>query len=667
MKNRLFTLWGVVAALVLGVACEQPDVPVEPQPDEALFSVNISSVSRGSVTFDVNPDSTVGDYICFVEERSVVEEFTQDKYIIQTVLQELTDEAYSKGLTLLEYMPSIVDNGPIFDCTFSGLKIDTEYVVILFGVDAEKEYEVNTDLVTVGFKTLAVEEVECDFNVTTSVVNNNVTINVDPTDKEVSWYVCLVTEEQYNYYVVDEDGYKMSEQGFYEYYFQQEINSLLQQGYSESQVIEALIHSGAQVLEAKGLHANTTYSLLIAGLILDSEGIVICTDIERSAFETKDAALSDMTFDIKVWDVGQMSANVRIVPSNNNDYYCALIQPWDGVSTADEVMNKIVNQWGPGWMDVMAQDKGVVEYSGSKAMKLPAADTDYYAIAFGYRGGITTEATMVTFRTLPGGSIDDVEFSITTSNVTPYGFNMNVRSSDPTIYYVPGACVEGEYDEAKYIAMEQEAIDYYYTETLKFNPSTSIAEVLDQYYFNGDRVVQASGLLPDMDVMAYVFAIDFRTGKIVKTFTFDKIAHTDVLGNVNPTVELVGYFSGDEEAGTIFKDANATKGKVITVVKYGNLDGAKTLYTSMYTEDYTNASNWPDNQLWAMVPEWKICKLDSPYTFYLTDWNLTQTAFAYATDANGKMGAIARVLTCPTADNKGDIEELRKLVSSLPE
>jgi hypothetical protein len=81
--------------------------------------------------------------------------------------------------------------------------------------------------------------------------------------------------EQYNYYVEDEAGYQMSHEYFYQYYFQQDINTLLGQGYSEHQVLDALVHQGALDLEAKGLKENTDYYFLIAGLIVDQDGIFI--------------------------------------------------------------------------------------------------------------------------------------------------------------------------------------------------------------------------------------------------------------------------------------------------------------------------------------------------------------------------------------------------------
>jgi hypothetical protein len=662
---KKFNIFMALVALVTIslVACEKHNEPEPtPTPEVTDFEVTISNVTRGSVTFGVTPVDKEMDYLCAVYEKEVVEEYLRDEFFIEVVLQELGDDAASKGKTLNEYMAEVVDRGDISDATISGLAGDSDYYIVVFGVDAAQNYKAITPITKVAFRTEELPFVECDFNVRTSVAFNNVTFTVKPSDTTIYWYLCTLPTEQYEYYT-EEQG--MSREAFYRYYFQQEINSLLQAGYSESQVIGALIHGGELQLEAQGLKGNTEYCYLIAGLILDDEGIVICTDVQMDTYVTGDVAPADLSFVIDVWDVDQMSASIRITPSNNNDVFCALIQPWDGVSTADEVMHRLVNHWG-NWMDVMANDKGVVEYAGDKAFKLPAADTDYYVIAFGYDGGITTDAYMKTFRTLPGGSVEEVEFTVTASSVSPYGFTMNITSSDPTIYYIPGACIKENYNEELFIKGENEAFDYYYEGSVEFNPSYTVAEVLDQYYYNGNSVVQVSGLQPDTEIMAYVYALDIHTGHVVKCFTFDAIARTSTLGVAAPEVELVGYYSGDDENGTIWNDASVTRGKAITVVKYTNLDDVRTLYTTMVEGDCTNLNEYPDPKVWTLTSGyWKTCKVAEPYTFYLADWNLVQTALAYATDNNGKVGIISRLYTKPTAENKSNIEELRELTESL--
>ena len=668
---KRFIIGSMLLMLLMLVGCKSDDVAPrvpgggEPEPPAENFTVENLAVTRGSVTFDVVPADEQMDYLCVVLSRAEVEESTRDEFIVESILLQIADEASSKGMTLVEYMPSIVDRGVATDIRFSGLLATTEYYIILFGVDAEDGYNASTEITKVAFTTLGVEVVDCDFDVTTQVVDNSVTFNVSPADKELKWYLCTMPVAQYNYYVEDEEGYQMSHDYFYQYYFQQEINALLGQGYTEQQVVNALIHSGDLVLEAKGLQENTEYYYLIAGIILDADGIVICTDVERGSYTTQQAAQSAMTFDIKVWNIGQMEASFSITPSNNTDKYCALVAPWDGVTTAEEMMHNLVEQWA-GWMDVMANDRGPVVHEGSTAMKLPAADTDYYIIAFGYDGGITTAATMETFRTLPGGSLDEVVFEVTSSNASPYGFTMNVTSSDRTIYYVPGVCAASEYDEATFVQYEREAFNYYFEEYKKFNPSITVAEILDQYYYNGNATLSVSGLMLDTEYMGYIYALDVHTGDVLKSFTFPAFAHTSQLSSVMPQVELFGYFSGDDEGGAIFDDASATKGRAITVVKYTNLDNIRTLFTTMVEGDCSNAVTTSDAELWTLTSGyWQTCRVAQPYSFYLVDWNVVQTALCYATDNSGMIGAISRLYTCPTAENKGNIDDLKALVDEL--
>lgn len=675
--KRLFLL--LIVALVAACQAEpdvvEPNKPNNPEdvtPEEPAlsFEAEVTAVTRTTMTFTVTPSIAEADYFCYVVERAEADEYTKDKYLIATIYQEVTDVASDGGKTFEEYMATATDRGTIEEGSFSGLAPKTEYYLLLFGVDAERSFEPTTELVKVPFTTAQHEVSDCTFEVETTVVDNSVTFDVRPSDKATAWYFCTVTRAQFDYYTTAEDGPKWSKEFFYEYYFQQDINAMREAGYTDQQIINALIHYGDLTLEAKGLNANTEHLYLVAALMLDAEGIAITSAVSSGSYTTGDAAASTMTFDIEVWDVEQMAASVRITPSNNTDTYCALIQPWDGVSTADEVMHQLVEQWG-GWMDIMANDRGAVEHSGANKFKLPAADTEYYVIAFGYAGGITTEAAMVTFRTLPGGSIDDVQFEITTSSVGPYGFNMHITSTDPTIYYVPGACLKEEYVESEFVAMESEAFDYFYAGASAFNPSITIAEVLDQYYYNGNAEVQVSGVLPDSSYMGYIYILDVHTGDVVKCLIFDDIAHTSALGSVNPTVELVGYFSGDEAyASELFTDKSGkvidTRGVAITVVHYADIENARTLFTTMVGDDLTNTFGYPDNVLWDMtLGLWNTCSVSQPYAFYTAEWNVEQTAMAYATDNEGRMGAIGRLYTMPTAEQKSPIAELEELVTRL--
>ena len=676
--KRLVSLFATIMALV-AVACGGDDVdkpapkpgPVEPSEPSAPFVVDITATTRGSVTFSVTPSDPTVDYLCVVYEKKEVDSYRKDEYLVADIFTKLEAVAQKEGKLLGEYLPSVMLYGDTEGNKATGLQMDTEHYVVVFGVEYTIDgYVASTELVKKEFKTPDVVMSDATFEISTRVLYNNVRFTVLPSDKDILYYICTMPKSYYDGYVGEEEG-QMSQGAFFRDYFQKDINSMLQAGYTAEQTIMALIHDGDLEIGAQGLNANTEYVYLLSGLTMDEDGIVITTDIFYGEYTTGDPEPVEMYFDIQIVDVQQMSVAYRITPSKQDQTYCALVQPWDGVSTKEEVLQQILDEWEPrGWMSVMATNKGTIDCS-AKPKKLPAAGMDYYIIAFGYSGGVTTDVYMETFRTPEGGSIEDVQFDVKASNITPYSFTINVTTNDPTIYFLASACLKEEYNEAKFIEEENAAFDYYLTESQAFNSLYTVAETLDQYYFNGDSVLSASGLQPNTEYMVYVHALDIKTGHVAKCFTFDAVARTTTVGTVNPTIKLVGYYSGDDEAGSIFGVSDVTAGKAIAVVTYENFENASALYSFIIKgegNDFSDLSEFPDATMWQLTSgfEWGLCPLNAPYSFYVIDWANECFALAYALDANGMTGRMDRMSLLATADNKGDVEELRELYELLP-
>ena len=676
--KKLVSLFATILALV-AVACGGDDVdkpapkpgPVEPSTPSAPFVVDITATTRGSVTFSVTPSDPTIDYIYVVSDKEEVDAYRKDEYLVADIFTKLEGVAMKEGKLLGEYLPEIMLYGDTEDIKVAGLSMDTDYYVIVFGVEYTIDgYVASTELVKQEFKTPDVVMSDATFDVSTRVVYNNVTFTVLPSDKEILYYICTMPKSYYDTYVGEGEN-QMSQGAFYRDYFQKDINSWLQAGYTGEQVIMALIHDGDLEIGAQGLNANTEYVYLLSGLTMDEDGIVIITDIFYGEYTTGDPEPSDMYFDIQIVDVQQMSVAYRITPSKKDQTYCALVQPWDGVSTKQEVLQQILDEWEPrGWMSTMATNKGVIDCS-AKPKKLPAAGADYYIIAFGYAGGVTTDVYMETFRTPEGGSIEDVEFDVKASSITPYGFTFTITPSDPTIYYLASACLKEEYNQEKFIKEDNAAFDYYLTESQAFNSLYTVAETLDQYYYNDVQVLSASGLQPNTEYMVYIHALDIKTGHVAKCFTFDAVARTTTVGTVNPTIKVVGYYSGDDEAGSIFGVPEVTAGKAIAVVTYENFDNAAELYSFVIKgdgNDFSDLNEFSDATMWQLTSgfKWGLCPLDAPYSFYVIDWSNECFALAYAVDKDGMTGRMARKSLLATAENKGDIKDLRELYESLP-
>ncbi len=673
----------MMAALMVSmlsfVACENPTPEPEPEPNpenptKLAFDIQIGEVTSSSVAYTVTPADVEAEYLCVLYDAETVEEFTRDQFLVEALMMELEAEARATGKTLVEYMPDVVDKGVITDGMFSGLAPESKYYIVVFGVDAANNYQCNTDVFKKDVTTAAGPSLDVTFQIDTQVDGNTAIYNVTPSNNDDVWYFYTLPKATFDAYTDPEGSYRMSEQSFLLYCLQMEIDAYRQAGYSDNQIMNAIFHKGALTLQAEGLNANTEYINMIAGFIVTPEGqVTIATELTTTTYTTGEAKSKELSFEISVTDIEAMRAAILITPSNDKDTFCWMIGAWDGQKTAEDIMNEIVGMYG-GWMNNGAMlYKGVQDYTGGPnspyKYKLDAADTSYYVVAFGYAGGVTTEPEMVTFKTLPAPKAEDTTFQMSASQITPYGFTVGVTPSESTTYYTFNVMPNDEFAALDVNALAEE-LNAQFDEIMmmqqQFDPTVTIAQVLSLYYYRGAYTAAASGLAPETSCSGFVMALSPETGHVVKVHTFENVATTGKLGEVAPTVELIGNWSGDDENGAIWNQPAATKGKAITVVKYGNFDGARTLFASMAGDDVTNASSYPDAQLWGMLAgTWSKVDQAQPYSFYVVDWDAPQTAFAYAVDNNGNPGALGRCYTEATVENKGNIEDLKALVNEL--
>lgn len=665
----------MAAAALSFVACEDPqnDPKPEPQPGDEptalTFEVEVGEVTHSTVNYTITPSDVEAEYLCVLYDAATVEEFTRDEFLVQSLYQELEAEARSTGKTLAEFMPEVVDKGVLTD-KFERLAPETEYYIVVFGVDAEKEYRASTDVTKTKVTTLAAPKIDISFEINTTVDGNRAEYEVIPSDENVIWYFYTVPSDAYAYYT-SEEGYQMSDVDFILFCLQNQIEQLRGAGYTDNDILNALFHKGALTLMAKDLNANTEYINLVAAFDITEAGeISIISDVTTTTYTSGDVAQKELSFEISVTDVEAMRAAIKVTPSNNSDTFYWQVGAWDGVQTAEDIMNSVVSMYGA-WMNAgMMLYTGVQDYTGGPGspykFRLDAADTEHYIVVFGYAGGITTEPVMATFKTLPAPAAEDTTFEMTATEITPYSFKINITPSESTTYYSMNICLPGEFDEEAIIAAANQGFDETLAMYKEWDPNTTVTSVLSMYYRGPYSNIEAKGLTPETSYMGFVVALDPATGHVVKLHKFENLATTLSVGSITPAIELVGYYSGDEENGSVFGQPEATKGMAITVVKYTNFDGARSLFSTMLGDDMTNTASFSDSYIWGSAAQyWQSVKTSQPYSFYVAEWDYVQTALAYAVDNNGLPGGIGRLYTMPTAENKGDIAELKALVDEL--
>lgn len=653
------------------VACGGDDVdngkptPTPSKPTELTFDIQSDEITHLSASFIITPSVDNADYLSVLYDATSFEDI-KERFFVENLFQELKAEASSVGMTLSQYLEQFVDQG-ISTPSYSNLAANTDYYLVVFGVDTTGECKATTGLFKHKFTTAEAPKVDVTFDVQVRTDGTNAKVKVTPSDPQAIWFYSLAPSAQYAQYI-DPEMYGMTPEQVIVELYKSQLQQLMNSGKSIKQAINETFHIGPLELSVSYLTYNTEYTNIIAGFVIDQDAnITLATEVFTSTFSTGDIGEVDLTFDIQVTDIEPMRAAIKVIPSDLNQYFYWQIGEWDGKSSAEEVL-KTIQPYMP--------YTGIQDYTGGPGspykMTLDAPDTDYFVIAFGYApgAGITTEPTMVTFRTLPAEPAENTEFYITLNPalVSPYGFTFNVEASNNTTYYFMGVATKEYFNEETTIKEYNASIDQLLADyQAYYGPSYTMAQLLASNYYRGNYDnVPVNDLAPGTTYMVYVAALDVNTGHVAKLHTFEDVVTTKSLGEARPSIVSLKHYSGRDEAGTIFGNAAATEAKAIVVAEFGDLENARSLFCYLSEGDATDLQEITDSYIWQIVVGyWDSVSIKQPYMFYTCPWDTEQTVVAYAVDKSGNPGLMSRELIIPTLDAKGNIEELRALVNEL--
>lgn len=676
---------------------DTPDTPDTPVVKELTFSVELGDVTRTTVTYTATPSDLEADYLAVAYEAQAVEQCDTDADIVAMIYADMEEYASSIGKTFDSYVAENVAKGKREGVKITGLNSGSNYYLLLFGVDAADGYKATSDVSLTRFKTVSAELSPCTFALKAEPYLNNAAISVTPSMTSEDWTLVNVDVETLQSYTAADGEYGWTKEQYFAYYVQTEIDNLRAEGLSDEEIRKKLIYQGARTLYAANLKAKTKYACFAAGVQLDSEGLWVSTELEELRYNSGEQAASDLTFDIEVTNIGHYTADVVITPSDLNAeyyYYIGYINTQKSKMKPIEIANSAVTEYIYYWdnyTELKRRDpvKGVVNLTGENQVELNIAETEYYIVAFSFEpnptygqlineetgeydqnpGTITSAPVYVSFVTSEQGDPMTAEFEFSVSDVGPYDFTLKIDASDPTIYYQPGIGYADSFDPNVAMAdastMLAQVIEMCMTGQ---SPSLTIQEALEErcshLYRNGDGEYYIANLQPDREYVGYVLAIDTETGKFARCVYSDIIAKTTLPGSVNPSVELLGVYNGDEENGSIFGNASLTQGRPIVAVKHTGTEDASALFSAITTDAYDDVVGLSDQYIIASFRGyWQSVNLTVPYHFFVAEWDAEQTVVSYAQDANGSEGKVARLAVKPVTP--GDIEELKGYVDAV--
>ena len=682
------------AACTKEPATEKPG-PEQPVKDELTFEANVGETTRTSAFINVTPSDLEADYLAVVYPAATVEQCATDAELIVKIYAEFAAYAEANGKTFVEYVAEVVKRGALENHEVKGLAQNANYYLLVFGVDAEAEYAASTEVVAVKFKTQDVQQSACTFTIKSEVYLTSAALTVTPSDNKQTWHLVNVPVEEMQVYTKEDGEYGWSQKEYFQYYFNTEVEALQAEGLSEQEIKDRLIHTGYRTLNASGLQPKTKYVALAAGVQYDAEGVAVVTEVKELRYNSGEAANSNLTFDILVTNIEHYSADIKITPSDLDAEYYYYIGYIDSkkksmkpIDIANAAITEYLYYWDEnGQIAIREASKGVLDLSG---YELNIAETEYFIVAFSFDanptygtiineetgeydtnpGTITSAPVYVSFKTPEHGDAYNAEFKFSFSEVGPYDFTFEIESSDPSIYYQPGIAYPDGFNPEAAMAASADQLALVMQMCMEGqSPCLTHQEALDKLkqqgypYRNGSAKFYVANLAPETAYMGYVLAIDVKTGKFAKCyFDMDATVTTTSVGTVNPEIEILGVYNGDDENGTIFGDASLTVGKPIVAVTHKNIDGASALFTAISADSYNDVAALADRYILSeFYGYWsEITNLSAPHEFFIAEWDIDQTVVSYAEDANGAEGKVGKLAVKPSQIN--DIEELRAYV-----
>ena len=641
MKSiKLFT----ALLLTLAVCCqkehiEEPNTPTDEQP---CFTFEILDADKTSVSFRVTPLAEEMPYIIMITDKASFDAFESIEAYIADDMAMFDNIALSMGITLEDYLTTILNRGVVEDSA-EGLAPDTEYYLYAYHLTAAGE--VVSDLEYKAFKTDALDKSDATFEVSISDVGySEATVNVVPSSNTVTYFANIMSQERLADYGEGAEAYVNHLIALRDYY--------LGMNATTEQMIANLCFAGEKSLTVDDLKPGTkhyAYAIGVDGDFLpNTEAFIV-------EFETPAAEGSALTFEVEITATDYDHIEGTVTPSNNSETYICSIQSAESLTWYDsdeEFMEVLINdlEWWYGGVET-ALRTGVTDLSQYGGLY---PETDYVVVCFGYDETPTTELFTFPFTTTEatGDAAQlTVEFDIdyerlshntvyitATPSVGAYYF-MSYMTTYDLEYYIE----EYGSQDAALIAYANEEIDYgadfFYCSRAEY--LAEVGATLGRY------TMMFNQLNPATEYIAYAVAVDINNGEVAsdhvsvsETFiTLDKVVST-------AAVEFVfgNYYDGSALAELDPERFLSCKGYVVmpyTVVP--NAD-AMNWYTSFATGDYTE---WgcTDEDIYAELItygyEWgsDLVSLNRESGVAVLQYDTAFTFLGIAEDYDGNFGA----------------------------
>lgn len=602
---------------------------------EAPISVKVEDVEATAVIFSVATLDENTTWIGQIVDKVWFEQMSEED-VFNEDMRYYIAMAEEQGVSLEEYLSSVLSTGSHANIRMAGLDPEWEYVVYVYGMNASGEK--TTSIYAQAFTTEAPyqgNDVTFDFDI--NVERAIAHIAITPSHEGVAYYNNLITYEDF------ETLYNKDINEAADAVIADMIEDYAAWDYTLAETFEYNTDYLATSYEFEGM-ANTKY---IAFAFKWNEQCKRLSEVSYEEFEIGSIPASENKLSMEISDVTQSTFYVKVKTTNDDPYAIFAIPVKEIGKMRDdaEIFDYILANYGTSYLYNYIFN-GDIEgtFSGMEA------DTEYAVLLFGYEAGtLTTKITRENIQTLKAGDIDACIYDIEITDVDDREARVTINPSDYSIYYYWNVFEADATEEEVKDYIDSSYKGYYYGDYWEFSyyelAQGKVESRLSQLTPNTDYKIVIIPMNPDH----FIYIGSMREGGYFTT-------KEAVIADITITAGFDAYYDGDEVYNISPEYFSNYQGQVILPISVeieGEFDSFRyTIFT--YQDGLEDPAQFSDDllidNLYNVGAHW------SP-AYFRGEWDVEMMIAAVAFDTAGNPSPVYRERFICTRDGAGDAQE----------
>ena len=403
-----------------------------------------------------------------------------------------------------------------------------------------------------------------------------------------------------------------------------EIISALKSGITASSLV-----SGRQTKTVHGLKESTKYQVVAFGWNADEGKATSDVSHLEEAFTTE--ADTRLSIEIGIGSVTDQEATVTYTPTPSDGTYFADVIEASLIAGKSDM--EIVSYLQTEHADNKLQD---IRYTGTKSKTYQiSASTDYVAVAFAYDTEISELTSLMFTQAFSSGMPEGNSiFTITVSNIGKTSADVDVKTSDPEMYYFLAGyptTLEAQVGGIENMTTEIVAM-------LNDNCSTYGFDIVAESMLYQGNIGGSFKLSPNTEYKIYALGVTKESDKSLKTVTTMATSEAFKTLEDNSKYPAVSFNYEVIDGGLI--DPQYAGMKVLYLTFTPN-----SLCTNYFFNYYSDAEEYSDTQIIAALKSSGFDQSDTIEDEYAVAFSNQDhiTIAAVGVDANGKTGNLSRI------------------------